>query len=328
MLKDYICVLKERDRYEMNRLIFSIFLFPVLLFHACAQKQELEHVPAKPDYSSPSSWYVVSDDSAKADIFYVTPTCVWDWSDENGFLYHHADISNIEQREAIRPSLELADAIFGGEASFYAPYYRQITLESWMEGEAMVEKRFPLAMSDVLDAFHYYMDHFNNGRPFVLAGFSQGAKAVVELLKVMDKEAYERMVAAYVIGYKVTEQDLTYAYIRPAKDSVDVGVAVCYNSVEKVEAIAPVLSPSAVCINPLNWSNDTITAYLNDTVTVKKDDRHQVLLVDGFSSADLFLPQLADLFVQGNYHLYELTFYQDCLSHNIAQRIQAFYGKK
>ena len=312
----------------MNRLIFSLGLFFVLFLHACVQKQNLEHIPEKPDYESSSSWYMVLDDSAQVDIFYVTPTCVWDWQDDNGLLYHYADVDNEEQREAIRPSLELADTIFGRVASFYAPYYRQITLESWIEGEAVVEERFPIAMSDIWDAFQYYMKHFNNGRPVVLAGFSQGAKGVVELLKMMDDEAYERMVAAYVIGYKVTEQDMACAHIHPAKDSVDIGVVICYNSVENVEAIAPVLSPSAVCINPLNWSNDTVTAYLNDTVTVKKDDKYQVLVVDGFPSAELFLPQLADLFVQGNYHLYELTFYQNCLSHNVERRIQAFYMRK
>lgn len=310
----------------MNRLIFC--LFSVLFCHACVQKQDLEHIPVKPDYESSSSWYMVSDDSTQADIFYVTPTCVWDWHNEDGILCHYADVANVGQREAMRPSLELADAIFGGKASFYAPYYRQITLESWMEGETVVEERFPLAMSDVLAAFDYYMKHFNKGRPFVLAGFSQGAKAVVELLKVMDNEAYGRMIAAYVIGYKVSEQDMKYDHIRPAKDSVDVGVVICYNSVENVEAMASVLSPSAVCINPLNWMNDTVTAYLNDTVMVKKDTLHQVLLVNGFSSSDLFLPQLADLFVQGNYHLYELTFYQNSLSHNVEQRIQTFCMKK
>lgn len=40
-----------------------------------------------------------------------------------------------------------------------------------------------------------------------MAGFSQGGKAVVELLKTMPADAMRRLVAAYVLGYKVTPAD-------------------------------------------------------------------------------------------------------------------------
>ena len=55
----------------------------------------------------------------------------------------------------------------------------------------------PLSMEDISAAFDYYMDNYNEGRPFVLAGFSQGGKAVVELVKHAPAEVLERMVAAY-----------------------------------------------------------------------------------------------------------------------------------
>ena len=105
--------------------------------------------------------------------------------------------------------------------------------------DSLVDARMPLAYGDVRKAFAYYLEHYNNGRPFILAGFSQGAMAVVDLLKSMDDSTYSRLVAAYVIGYKVTD---TNAHISPAQDSADLGVTICYNSVRDNSCAIPFLS--------------------------------------------------------------------------------------
>ena len=106
---------------------------------------------------------------------------------------------------------------------------------------------------------------------------------MVELLRELPDSLAERLVAAYVIGYRVTEEDLAAsAAIRPATGADGAGVTVCYNSVADESAICPVLSPSRLCINPLNWHTDGEPAPLNDTVTVRVDPRHGVLLVEGF----------------------------------------------
>lgn len=242
---------------------------------------------------------------------------------------HFGDVYNDKQRQAIDPSLRLAADIFAQQSNFYAPYYRQITLESWIEGEDTVARRFPYAMQDVQHAFDYYLKNENAGRPFVLAGFSQGAKAVVELLKGLSDSVYSRMVAAYVIGYRVTEEEArNYRTIVAASDSADVGVTVCYNSVADLGAICPVLSPSSFCINPVNWRTDSVRAQLNDSVTVRVDTAHHVLLVEGFDPERYYLPSLGALFRVGNYHLQELEFYREFLTRNVKQRIEAFYDTR
>ena len=73
------------------------------------------------------------------------------------------------------------------------------------------------------DAFHYYMDHDNQGKPFILAGHSQGAKAVIELLKrEMTPDISRKLIATYAIGYTVTSEELAnYPTLRPAQDSID-----------------------------------------------------------------------------------------------------------
>ena len=308
-----------------------ILLTVILVCMGCSDKTAHYLMPSAPDYGEENAWYKElnapqGDNNSTADVFYIAPTCVWDWQDAQGRVMHFEDVYNEDQRRALRPSLELAADIFADSYNFYAPYYRQITLESWMEGEDTVEKRFPYAMADVKRAFDYYLEHENGGRPFILAGFSQGAKAVVELLKDMPSGVYERLVAAYVIGYNVSEREAEYfKTIEAARDSVDTGVTVCYNSVDSVDAICPVLSDSYLCINPVNWKTDGSPAYLNDSVTVRIDTKHHVLLVDGFDEKQYYLPSLGAMFKEGNYHLQELTFYQDCLNRNVKQRVRSYY---
>lgn len=306
-----------------------ILLFCVCSFCAgCSDHAVHYRLPAEPDYTQATAWYkeLRATGEQAVDVFYIAPTCVWDWRDAQGRVMHFEDIYNADQREALRPSLELAADIFSDSYNFYAPYYRQITLESWMEGDDVVEERFPYAMADVKRAFDHYMARENGGRPFVLAGFSQGAKAVVELLKDMPVSVYRRMVAAYVVGYPVTLQEVgTFKTIEPARDSLDTGVTVCYNSVARTDAVCPVLSPGDLCINPVNWRTDGSPAYLNDSVTVRVEPKHHVLLVEGFRTEDFYVPRLGTLFVEGNYHLQELNFYADCLHRNVKQRVKSYF---
>ncbi|MFI3294677.1 MAG: DUF3089 domain-containing protein [Rikenellaceae bacterium] len=282
------------------------------------------------DYSSGDLWYdLPSSIDYDVDVFYVLPTCIWDWTDSSGAVCHYADVYDASQREAMAGSYELAQTIFAqGKCNYFAPYYRQISLESWIEGDSVVNARFPFAMADIQCAFDQFMSQLNDGRPFVLAGFSQGGKAVVELLKGLSSDQYSRLVAAYVVGYRVSEDELAgYSTIVGAAGDSDTGVTICYNSVASPVSICSVLSPSALCINPLNWMSDSTPSIMNDTVSVSVDTQYNVLLVEGLDPELYYVPVLADLFPLGNYHLQELAFYQENLSSNVLQRINSFRGE-
>ena len=180
-------------------------------------------------------------------------------------------------------------------------------------------------MEDVRAAFDYYLDNYNEGRPFVLAGFSQGGKAVVELVKHAPAEVLGRMVAAYAIGYRISDEEVEqYPQLHPATDSTGTGTIISYNSVASPEAACAVLSPSDFCINPVNWTTDAVPAALNDSVTVTVDTLNHLLIVDGLDPEAYFLPSLAPMFPLGNYHLQELTLYQELLRRNTALRIGNF----
>lgn len=285
-----------------------------------SQKREL--------YAEPLYWYDngKSVDPRKVDVFYILPTCVFDWSDSSGQVSHYASLTDSAQRAAMLPSYQLADDIFADSANFFAPYYRHISLNTWMEGEEAVEERFPAAMADIREAFGYYMKHKNGGRPFLLAGFSQGAKCVVELVKELTPEQASRMVAAYVCGYKVTPADTCRApFLRAAKRADDTGVTIVYNTVGKAEATAPILTLDNMwVINPASWTTDTMAHALNDSVSIQVDESHKVLIAKGLDEDAVFVESLQSLFPVGNYHLLELTLYHDLLQKNVKQRIRSY----
>jgi hypothetical protein len=57
---------------------------------------------------------------------------------------------------------------------------------------------------------------------------------------------------------------------------------------------------------------------------VRVDTDHHVLLVEGFDPMPFFVPSLQAMFVVGNYHLQELTFYQEALERNAQLRARRF----
>ena len=282
---------------------------------ACHHAPEL---PTEPDYSDSTQWYIV-DRGAAVDIFYITSTETDDYT-VNGVIRHFSDTYNDSLRALLLREMEGVDKLLSDGLNFYSPYYRQCTMETFAD-TALMAKRMPLAMGDVERAFRRYLEVYNHGRPFILAGFSQGAKAVVDLLPHMTREEQERMVAAYVIGWKVTDVDWLRASIRPAHDSIDLGVTICYNSVRTPDCAIPLLSEgNLIAINPVNWRTDDTPATLifkGDTLTVALDTTSLLLCVDGYKHNDYMLPLIG---VDGNYHCLELLLYAPYLRHNMALR--------
>ncbi len=291
-----------------------ISLTIVALWVACSPKGET--IPEELDYGDTAQWYIADRDAA-VDVFYVVSTECSDYGN-----YHYADTRNDSIRALLYGEMVGVDQLLAGELNYYSPYYRQVTMETYT-ADSLIDARMPLAYSDVRKAFDYYLEHYNNGRPFILAGFSQGAMAVVDLLNNMTDSTYSRMVAAYVIGYKVTDSN---AHIRPAKNSADLGVTICYNSVRDNSCAVPLLSDgNLVAINPVNWRTDATPALLvdprhGDTLTVTLDTTSLLLLIDGYTRNDYMLPLIG---CEGNYHCLDLSLFSDCLRHNIALRAKS-----
>ena len=282
-----------------------------------------EFIPKAPDYDDTTMWVTADGDAdgTGADIFYVVSTWEEDWTTEDGRICHYADVWNPEHREHMW-SLELKKvaAYMSPGNRFFASYYRHTTIDAWVtQNEDTLMRRERLAMDDVRAAFDHFQAQRDQSRPLIIAGFSQGGLAVVELLKHIDDETYRQLAAAYVLGYKVTEADMAQcSHIRPAEGETDTGVTICYNMVKDVKYIIPIISASDICINPVNWRTDATPATLHDTITVTVSPAYHVLVVTGYSASE-YSPYKGIINV-GDIHSCEPWLYSECLAKNIAVR--------
>ncbi len=287
-----------------------------------------QYVPDAPDYSDEKMWYTQLNDIAgnEADVFYIPSTWEFDWTTQDGKICHYADVYNQKHLDDMAIEMGGVAEYMADGNNFYSPYYRHITLDSWATlNEDTITRRYnDVSLTDIQNAFNHFIENFNNGRPFIIAGFSQGGKSVVELLKTMPENIRKRMIAAYVLGYKVTPDDVAIApWIIAAKDSLDTGVTICYNSVSSVEYVKPIVAaPNVMCINPVNWRTDDTPAILDDTITVTVDPTHKVLVLTGFDGS--YLPNILDILNVGDYHGIEPWVYKECLRKNFKQRIKSY----
>lgn len=314
--------------------IFRIILMTNILWFyliACQSNKVVpEFVPKSPDYSSAKMWHINLNDTGNgADVFYIPSTWEYDWTAPDGRISHYADPYNPKHCANMDTEISNVSDYMAEENNFYSPYYRHITLNTWATlNENIISQRYyDVAFIDIKKAFDHYIRHHNNGRPFILAGFSQGGKSVVELLKIMPENIRKQMIAAYVLGYKVTPEDVKQApWIIAAKDSTDLGVTVCYNSVSDVKYVKPVVSaPNVMCINPVNWKTDATPAVLHDTITVTLNPEYNVLVLNGFDGS--YLPNILDILNVGDYHGIEPWVYSECLKKNFQARIRAWKAK-
>jgi len=294
------------------------------------RKTSITQVPEAPDYQDTTQWFV-TDRQAAADVFYIISTETGDYVLPNGEHCHYADTYSDSLRAPLYAEMLGVDTLVSGRLNFFSPYYRQCSLQSF-ENDSLKAARMPLPLGDVRRAFQHYLKHLNGGRPFILAGYSQGAHIMLELLKEMDEKTYQRMIAAYAIGITISE---SHPHIVAAKRADDTGVTICYNSVRDTTCTLPGWEKSRVAINPVNWRTDSVPATLitepspllplaaqkKDTMSIRLNMATGLLIVEGFTAQDYLLPLIGR---EGNYHTREIWLYRDQLRENIALRAASF----
>ena len=303
----------------------------VIEWMECAREALKERIAQKTlDYSLEENWYQTGNkfDENKIDVFYFLSTTLLKAVDENGNPSMYSTLSK-EDKEIMQWEYNyMATEMFDPEHfNFIAPYYRQMTFETYSTtdrkagGEAMLR-----AVTDACAAFDYYMEHQNNGRPFIIAGFSQGGIMTQTALIHMTDEQYSRLIAAYSMGFQVTEKELAHPHIKPATGADDTGVIVSYNSVESIDTMwDSIEGNAAICINPLNWKTDATPAelvYNGDRAKVHIDKDHQVLVVEGLDSNKY--DGIGYPLEKGVYHMWDIRFYADEINKNAIHRAELF----
>ncbi len=217
------------------------------------------------DYASADSWMLAPVSPSKdVDVFYIYPTA-FNRADASAPVV--AAATDEGMREGAQAAYARQASAFARDANVYAPYYRQLDAV-WALGLSPAQHREAIAgapTKDVTAAFEYYLDHWNQGRPFVIAGHSQGSDVATHLIAGYLRahpDVQKRMVVAYVIGYSVTQDWLdANPQVTFATGATDTGVIVSYNTeATSVEGTNPVVLPGALAINPITWTREGSTA--------------------------------------------------------------------
>jgi DUF3089 family protein len=225
-----------------------------------------------PDYGSVGSWASLPDRndpadvipgtgfdnrqaSAAADVFFVHPT-----------TYFRAEHWNQPPDDEVanylidRSVLRNQASVFSSCCKIYVPRYRQATLYSFIDRGDDGRQAIELAYQDVLRAFDYFIQHYNQGRPFILAGHSQGSMHLKRLLKdrVLDSPLRERLIAVYAVGANFPKATLTHDLpgLNVCESARQLGCLITWNSVGPKVARDD-STRDDVCVNPLTWmTND------------------------------------------------------------------------
>ncbi len=178
---------------------FRALFFAMALSGQLAAQHHLpfdaSHHPIAPDYSQEKYWAALPfhedvtdmtprgevwiDDSLKqVDVFYIYPTLYSHGKDWN------ADIDNRSLNRRIdHYPVKYHASIFNHVGRVYVPRYRQAHIDCYSDTTGSGNKAFELAYGDLRQAFEYYMAHYNQGRPIILASHSQGTTHSRRLLK-------------------------------------------------------------------------------------------------------------------------------------------------
>lgn len=231
-----------------------------------------KYVPT--DYSDPGNWskndyFDPAKKDTAVDVIFFYGTAVPADVVEDGILQICDGMKLF-----VTSSFESSAGAFDDGARIYIPYFRQLSLETESACEDIfvaintLETRTPGV--DLCAALDYYFEHYNEGRPFILAGFSQGGMAVQAMLDMYFGNAehralLDRLVVAYSIGFGVDKRWLAERdYLKFAKGADDTGVIASWNTEGPgPKGHNPLLAanPSdTLVINPINWKTDATYA--------------------------------------------------------------------
>lgn len=303
-----------------------------------------------PDYSLKKCWYQVPDIIKDVDTFYIYSTAYVESSFNEGSP-DYATLDNLEMKMGALGEYVTNASVYEDSTNVFVPYYRQAGLRFAGEIKAKTGN-IDAAISgipyeDISSALDYYFEHYNNGRPFIIAGHSQGSAMVKFVLKNYFKEHsdyYKRMVAAYAIGFSITPEDLAAnPHLKFASGETDTGVIISWNTEGKknVEENARngALLPNGISINPLNWKLDETyapaTENLGSFMLNEKAGRYEITNIDAdaqvniargviVTNAKAAPTTLTEFFGPASFHDDDYTFYYNNIKDNVAKRVAAY----
>src|SRR5882757_5050408 len=275
---------------EMQRNLRTVAMYAVITAMMIVTWQVVPaQTPPAPDYSSSTSWAALPgipstasatppgyDDqqaTAAVDVFYIHPTTYFDIAIANA-AYNQGGIAQI----GVTAALTNQASVFNGCCRIYAPHYRQASLGSDITASQASYRTFEIAYQDIKQAFLYYMVNYNQRRPFIIAGHSQGALHSERLIQelITGTPLQSQLVAAYVVGSSDPAdpgQAGTFLGLPICNSPSQIGCSMSWDSYSQFGADTSSSSGAIIwadgsyrqsttvplCVSPLTWQRDTST---------------------------------------------------------------------
>jgi hypothetical protein len=315
--------------------------------HAIAGYQSRPDTIGRPDYRQLANWAAHPDkkdpsDSIPAplqagtiydstvDVFFLHPTTLVAAKDTQW----NADPGDSALNARTDKTTILFQASVFNECRVFAPRYRQAHLRAYYTKDtASARKALDLAYEDLRTAFQYYLDHYNHGRPIIIASHSQGTTHAERLLKEFfeDKPLKNQLVAAYIIGMAIPGN--YFSGLTPCRDSTATGCLIGWRTFKEGYEPSYLVNENASSwvVNPLTWTltEDAGPRSLNKGGVLLRFNE----LVPGVADARIHDGILwvhrphfrgSFLYQTKNYHIGDINLFYLNIRENIRTRIRAF----
>jgi len=340
----------------MRQLFFFTLLIAGLI--SCSDKYlayknnyQFKSTGGKPDYSNLNYWAAHPwkhdpSDSVPApllnetrdsvvDVFFLHPTTYTSKKTKKG---PNADIDDEYTNAKTDYSTILYQAsAFNQHARIFSPRYRQAHIQTFLEkNKEDAAATFELAYQDLKTSFEYYLQHWNNGRPIIIASHSQGSLLAERLLKEFfeNKPLQNKLVVAYILGWPVPKDYFTS--LKMCEDSSQTGCICSWRTLRKgfVPFYLKNEKGNSYVTNPLTWktNDDYASKKLNSGSVLTNFNKVYTHTTDAQVSNGLLYvkkPKFPGsfLYFTKNYHIGDINLYYLNIRNNVASRIAMFWKK-
>ena len=277
---------------------------------------------------------ITLDDADKnTDVFFVYPTLLTDKKDP----LWNADVNRADLRkDVIEQSVKYQASAFAKAGNLYVPFYRQSHYKIYVSPyDKQEEGSRMIAYQDVKAAFEYFLKHYNQGRPIIIASHSQGSIMCGMLLQEFfdGTPLQKQLVAAYVPGVKF--QDNKFKSLKKMDEPLATGGYVSWNTYKR-KNYPPAYEKwykGAITTNPVTWDNATEATFDQHLGVLNTDGKIypnalRLEVVDGLVWSSVpKIPKRFFLSFIKNYHFADINLFWKNIEQNAVNRVNAWYQK-
>ena len=183
------------------------------------------------------------------------------------------------------------------------------------------------------NAFKYYLEHYNNGKPIIIAAHSQGTTHAIKLLSDFfdEKKLKEKLVVAYLVGMPVKRD--TFSTIKQCQTAFDSNCFCSWRTFKRGHLPKKAILGNEIAVNnPISWSteNELAPKALNLGGVARKFEGG---VIPGMNDAQVYEGILwaskpkfpgSIFLIRKNYHIADYNLFYTNIRRNARERVMAY----